>query len=116
MLVLDEVTSALDGELEAQIFDALADWLAGRTVVVIAHRLATVRRLARVVVLDGGTVVADGSLAEVLTSSARARALFAPQLAGEAVAATPTAVPGGPLGIWPEDEMGSRRLRPVLWT
>jgi ABC-type bacteriocin/lantibiotic exporter with double-glycine peptidase domain len=58
--VLDEATSALDEESEAAVFDALGDWLAGRTVLAIAHRLTTVSRFPRAIVLEGGRVSAEG--------------------------------------------------------
>ena len=60
VLLLDEATSALDAESEAAVQHALAVLAQGRTTVVIAHRLATVRRADRIVVMDGGRVVATG--------------------------------------------------------
>ena len=60
VLLLDEATSALDAESEAAVQQALARLAEGRTTLVIAHRLATVRRADRIVVLDGGRVVATG--------------------------------------------------------
>jgi ATP-binding cassette subfamily B protein len=61
VLLLDEATSALDAESEAAVQDALAVLAAGRTTLVIAHRLATVRRADRIVVMDRGRVVATGT-------------------------------------------------------
>jgi len=61
LLLLDEATSALDAESEAAVQHALAVLVQGRTTLVIAHRLATVRRADRIVVMDGGCVVAVGT-------------------------------------------------------
>ncbi|CAM5616486.1 ABC transporter transmembrane domain-containing protein [Rhodanobacter lindaniclasticus] len=61
LLLLDEATSALDAQSEAAIQQALARLEQGRTTLVIAHRLATVQRADRIVVLDGGRIVAQGT-------------------------------------------------------
>jgi ATP-binding cassette subfamily B protein len=61
ILVLDEATSSLDSESEALIQDALWSLLANRTAVVIAHRLSTVRRMDRLVILDHGRIAEDGT-------------------------------------------------------
>ena len=61
ILVLDEATSSLDSESEALIQEALWALLAGRTAVVVAHRLSTVRRMDRLVVLDRGRILEQGS-------------------------------------------------------
>ena len=66
LLLLDEATSALDAENERLVQVGLANLMAGRTTIVIAHRLATIQRLARIVVMDRGRVVADGSHAELV--------------------------------------------------
>ncbi len=81
LLVLDEATSALDSEAEAEILAALERWLAERTVILMAHRLATVRHVSRVGVLHQGRIVADGSVEALITGSVVFRALFAEQLA-----------------------------------
>ena len=61
VLLLDEATSALDAESEAAVQRALAALSAGRTTLVIAHRLATVRRADRIVVMEAGRIVATGT-------------------------------------------------------
>ncbi|HEX4078654.1 MAG TPA: ABC transporter transmembrane domain-containing protein [Rhizomicrobium sp.] len=66
LLLLDEATSALDAENERLVQTGLANLMAGRTTIVIAHRLATIQRLARIVVMDQGRVVAEGSHAELV--------------------------------------------------
>ena len=67
VLLLDEVTSALDGANEAAVTRAMEELSAGRTVVVIAHRLSTIRRADRIVVLVDGAVEATGSHAELFS-------------------------------------------------
>jgi subfamily B ATP-binding cassette protein MsbA len=66
VLILDEATSNLDTESERLIEDAMAKLLVGRTTLIIAHRLSTVRRADRLVVLDHGRVVEEGSHADLL--------------------------------------------------
>jgi subfamily B ATP-binding cassette protein MsbA len=69
ILVLDEATSSLDNESERLIEDALEKLLVGRTTLIIAHRLSTVRRADRLVVLDHGRIVEEGSHADLLATS-----------------------------------------------
>ncbi|MDO4532984.1 MAG: ABC transporter ATP-binding protein [Coriobacteriia bacterium] len=66
ILVLDEATSALDSESERLVQDALAKLMAGRTSIVVAHRLSTVASLDRIVVLDHGKIVEDGPHAQLI--------------------------------------------------
>ena len=66
ILVLDEATSALDSESERLVQEALARLMAGRTSIVVAHRLSTVASLDRIVVLSGGHIVEDGPHAQLI--------------------------------------------------
>ena len=66
ILVLDEATSALDSEVEAEIQETLRDMMEGKTVIAIAHRLSTLSRMDRIVVLDGGRIVEEGSHPDLL--------------------------------------------------
>jgi len=69
ILILDEATSALDSESESLVQAALANLMQGRTVVVIAHRLGTIRRANRIAVLEDGRITAIGPHEELLTTS-----------------------------------------------
>jgi ATP-binding cassette subfamily B protein len=66
LLLLDEATSALDAENERLVQQGLANLMEGRTTLVIAHRFATIQRLKRIVVVDGGQVVGEGSHDELV--------------------------------------------------
>ena len=66
VLILDEATSSLDNESERLIEDALARLLVGRTTLIIAHRLSTVQRADRLLVLEHGRIVEEGTHAELL--------------------------------------------------
>src|SRR5690606_10060241 len=66
ILLLDEATSALDSEVEAAIQESLDDIMQGKTVIAIAHRLSTIAALDRLIVLDGGHIIEQGSHAELL--------------------------------------------------
>ena len=66
ILVLDEATSALDSEVEAAIQDTLYGMMEGKTVIAIAHRLSTIARMDRILVMDQGRIVEQGSHAALL--------------------------------------------------
>jgi ATP-binding cassette subfamily B protein len=66
LLLLDEATSALDAENERLVQQGLANLMSGRTTIVIAHRLATIQRLKRIIVMDQGRIIAEGSHAELV--------------------------------------------------
>ena len=83
VLLLDEATSALDAESERLVQQALDRLMVGRTSIVIAHRLATVIAADRLLVLDGGRLVAAGTHRELITTSALYRHLAALQFGGE---------------------------------
>jgi len=69
LLVLDEATSSLDSVSERYITDAMGDLMAHRTTIVVAHRLSTIRRLDRILVIQEGRIVEDGSHEELLDSN-----------------------------------------------
>jgi ATP-binding cassette, subfamily B, bacterial MsbA len=76
ILILDEATSALDSESEALVQSALHNLMTGRTVVVIAHRLSTVRRADRIVVLENGSIADIGSHEELMKKLGTYRRLY----------------------------------------
>jgi len=76
ILILDEATSALDSESEALVQSALGNLMSGRTVLVIAHRLSTVRRADRIVVLENGTIADIGPHEELMKKFGTYRRLY----------------------------------------
>jgi len=88
ILILDEATSALDTESERLVQQAIERLMRERTVLVIAHRLATVRDADEIVVLDGGRVVQRGSHEELLRAGGLYRRLYDLQFRGEEPAVT----------------------------
>ena len=69
ILLLDEATSALDAESERQVQLALNELMRDRTALIIAHRLSTVKNVNRIIVMDKGTVVAQGTHDQLIKSS-----------------------------------------------
>jgi len=82
ILVLDEATSALDSEVEAAIQEQLAELMEGRTVIAIAHRLSTLRSMDRLVVLDRGRIVEEGTHEDLLAARGPYAALWRRQSGG----------------------------------
>ena len=81
ILILDEATSALDSESESLVQSALQNLMSGRTVLVIAHRLSTVRRADRIVVLENGTISDMGAHEELMQKLGTYRRLYELQFA-----------------------------------
>jgi ATP-binding cassette, subfamily B, bacterial MsbA len=79
VLILDEATSSLDAQSEALIEDALNHLLRNRTTLIIAHRLSTVRRADRLLVLEGGRIVEQGSHMELISAGGLYARLYARQ-------------------------------------
>ena len=86
LLILDEATSALDTESEQLVQQAIDEVMHNRTVLVIAHRLSTVRRADQIVVLDGGRIVERGTHEELLALGRVYRRLYEMQFAGDDMA------------------------------
>ncbi len=82
ILILDEATSALDSEVEAAIQDQFQNLMAGKTVIAIAHRLSTIAAMDRLIILDKGCIVEDGSHAELLSRGGLYANLWARQSGG----------------------------------
>ncbi|MCA0318900.1 MAG: ABC transporter ATP-binding protein/permease [Proteobacteria bacterium] len=82
ILVLDEATAALDSEVEAAIQDNLDELMEGKTVIAIAHRLSTLQIMDRLVVLDAGRIVEEGTHAELIAKGGLYAELWARQSGG----------------------------------
>ncbi len=82
ILILDEATSALDSEVEAAIQSSLDSLMGGKTVIAIAHRLSTIARMDRLVILENGSIVEQGSHADLLALGGHYAQLWARQSGG----------------------------------
>jgi ATP-binding cassette subfamily B multidrug efflux pump len=82
LLILDEATSALDSEVEAAIQESLNELMQGKTVIAIAHRLSTIAAMDRLIVLDKGQVVEEGTHSELIASGGIYAQLWSHQTGG----------------------------------
>ena len=91
ILLLDEATSALDSEVEAAIQEQLDGLMAGKTVIAIAHRLSTIARMDRLVVMDEGRIIEQGTHAQLLAANGHYAMLWHRQSGGFLAADLPAA-------------------------
>jgi len=106
ILILDEATSALDAESESLVQAALSNLMQGRTTLVIAHRLGTIRRANRIAVLEGGRITAIGPHDELLTTSPTYQRLYQLQFMD---------VPEQEDTLENEQQALEKLLQPTLW-
>ena len=83
LLILDEPTSALDTESEYYVTNAIKEYTKDKTCIIIAHRLTTVRNADKILCLDNGKLVEEGSFDELMGTESRVRNLFLHQLREE---------------------------------
>jgi ATP-binding cassette subfamily B protein len=82
ILILDEATSSIDTETEILIQKAIETITSGRTSIIIAHRLSTVKHVDRIVVMDHGKIIEEGSHAELMALNGQYKKLIDLQFAG----------------------------------
>ena len=104
ILILDDATSAIDVQIEQQIHAALSTLMSHRTTLIIAHRLSTISLADRVILLDGGRIVADGTHAELLATAPLYAEVLA-QAASEEQEAAEAAAGNEDLGLEDDEDL-----------
>ena len=89
ILLLDKSTSALDSEVEAAILDTLYEMMQGRSLIAIAHRLSTIAQMDRIVVMDEGRIIEDGTHEDLLAKGGLYAQLWPRQSGGFLDTGTP---------------------------
>ena len=110
ILILDDATSAIDVKVEQRIHSALRELMKGRTTLIIAHRLSTISLADRVILLDSGQIVADGTHAELLASTPLVRRGARP--GGESKRTRPTEAASESEDLGLDDELDGGVLEP----
>ena len=89
ILLLDKSTSALDSEVEAAILDTLYEMMQGRSLIAIAHRLSTIAQMDRIVVMDEGRIIEDGTHEDLLAKGGSCAQIWSCQSGGFLDTGTP---------------------------